>query len=138
DLLVRELRRLRLRLGALHGQGHAARAQLVVDGGGTDTDEVRALIRACGVQSVAVGAVGGEELLALINGCLVNDRRVGCRSGRRRECVGTTRGDETDGDECHGREWAATPLGPLSRCRVWLRRRSAHRRESRFLFEYVD
>ena len=72
DLLVVEDRLLARGLLALLGQGHAAGADLEVDGRGTDADQRRAELvavahggHALAVLAVAERAAGEEELLAL-------------------------------------------------------------------------
>src|SRR5699024_5316673 len=84
DLLVGELHLQVIgRLDARLGHRHTTGAHLEVHGGGADTGEARAeTVDAHTVRAVAVGAVGGEELLAVL-------RVAGGRGGR----LGRLRGD---------------------------------------------
>ncbi len=64
-LFVVELGGLLVGLRAVHLHGHAAGANLEVNGGSTDAYKRGSVLGAAGTHAVAGGAVGGEELSAL-------------------------------------------------------------------------
>ena len=86
DLLLAELDRLLLSLRAGVGERHPAGADLEVDRGGADADQRRGpwSVAALGVEAVAGGAVGQEQLLAL-------RRPVAARPSAPPPCAGRAR-----------------------------------------------
>ena len=107
DLLVGELDGLLLGLRSGGGSGHAARSDLEVDGGGADAVEVRAGVGALGTEAVAAGAVGLEELLALVDECVDLRGRLGGGAGRE-ERVAAAGGEQTDEQQQGGGERGTT------------------------------
>ena len=67
DLLIGELDGLLLGLRTGGGRRHATGSDLEVDGCGADAVQARAGVGALGAEAVAAGAVGLEELLALVD-----------------------------------------------------------------------
>ena len=89
---------------AMAGQGHASRAHLEVDGGGSDSDQTGPVGRALGLDAVAAGAVGQEHLATGLD--VRGGHRLGLRTGGRGEQrVQPSRGEEADDeehDQCRG------------------------------------
>ena len=101
DLLVGELHRLLGGLGTLHLQRHPAGTDLEVDGDGADTVERRAVLGSLQGKAVAGGAVGLEQLLAVLDrearGCC-SVRLGGCHRGGGAS-VDAARDEQSDADE---------------------------------------
>ena len=114
DLLVGELHGLLLGLRAGGGRRHAAGADLEVDGGGADAVQVRAGVGALGGEAVAAGAVGLEELLALVDQLSDLGRGLGGGAGGE-EGVAAAGGEQADEQEQRrGDGRAATGAGLAS------------------------
>ena len=109
-LLVIELDGLLLGLRAVHRHGHAAGANLEIHGSGAYANQGGAVLRAAGFDAVAGGAVGNEELLALVD--LIRRVRGGCLRlvGPIGYCVETTHNEESQQQQRDCCEGMTSPL----------------------------
>jgi hypothetical protein len=109
DLVFRELDRLLRGLRALHLERHAPGGDLEVHRHRTDAVQARAVLRALQVETVAGGAVGLKELLAVFDGQGLRGGGVVRRRHRRgRARVQAARQDETESDQSGGGKRAAS------------------------------